>query len=130
MRFLTCFTVLMVGATTLVSGMLFTQPIEHMVYKAGTTQEIIWIKSDPSEVIQFIELRNGPSENLQLVLTITSDPNIADTNRYSWPIPDNLPAGKDYTLTALTSTGYSYSGRFTIEGLSTDTDSLSAPNSQ
>ncbi|OBZ84792.1 hypothetical protein A0J61_07155 [Choanephora cucurbitarum] len=102
------------------TGIAFTQPTEGTVWSAGSSQTVTWLVLNTvnmSELIESIELRNGPSSNLQLVEIITADSIEATSGQYLWTIADDLPTGEDYALIAKTSTSEYYSTRFKIEAV-------------
>ncbi|KAI8357875.1 Ser-Thr-rich glycosyl-phosphatidyl-inositol-anchored membrane family-domain-containing protein [Choanephora cucurbitarum] len=119
MRLSTYLTTLVTSTIALVyaqtTGIAFTQPTEGTVWSVGSSQTVTWSTANTSELIESIELRNGPSSNLQLVQVITADSIEVGSGQYLWNIADNLPTGEDYALIAKTSTSEYYSSRFKIE---------------
>lgn len=80
----------------------------------GEAQAILYATNDTQTPVSII-LRQGPSNNLQVIETLTSD-SVGGT--FIWTPPKTLPNGNDYALEIRQNGQNNYFGPFVVQGAS------------
>lgn len=114
MRF---FTAALFAISTLAAAVLAQQnpiiyPSAGDKLAAGTSVVIKWNPTSTDKQVTLV-LRDGESKNLETVGPIVE--NTDNDGTYTWTVPKNLPAGKNYAIQIVYSTGTNYSPQFEID---------------
>ncbi|KAI8882895.1 hypothetical protein K501DRAFT_185727 [Backusella circina FSU 941] len=99
------------------AGIYITNPVLGTKINGGSAHTITWDVTDSNVAnIDSIELRNGETNNLKLIDTISSHTIPVSDRKFEWKISPDTKSGTSYVLMAKSSTGMSYSAYFTILG--------------
>ncbi|KAL1921865.1 uncharacterized protein VTP21DRAFT_10507 [Calcarisporiella thermophila] len=90
---------------------LLTQPLTGTVWKAGTTQYIVWTNGTAGPTP--IKLLHGNPGALQLLYVINATVDGASGN-YTWHIPTSTPQDNTYAIQIGNPPEQNYGGPFTI----------------
>ncbi|CAO3577676.1 unnamed protein product [Absidia cylindrospora] len=103
-----------------------TAPLQNATFTAGGKLVVSWINPQVDSISQ-IQLSHGDPKALQPVTVIANNVD-AKSGSYTWDIPSNLTAGKDYALVLGTSPNLAYTGQFTINAAGGGSSSSSSPS--
>jgi hypothetical protein len=124
-------------AFTALSALVLAQDKENPIHKptsgdkfgAGDTITIEWTPTTDDDTVHLV-LRKGDEDNLDPGTPI--DGNVPNTGSFTWKVPEDLPAGEDYTIEISWDGGTNFSPKFTLDSdvVNTTTAKLSSTESE